>query len=179
MNGSMQLEALFNTYYERLLYFAWQYLHDKETSRDMVQEAFMNYWRLHENAPSDEIQSRNFLYVSVKNSCLKYLRHEKVVKKHRDLLDAEPFEEQGTINKLIRAEVLGEIYKAISSLPESCQRISRLSYLEGMKNQEVADLLGISINTVKTQKQRALQLLRLRINPEAFLALLMMYAAMK
>ncbi len=176
---AVKLVILFKRYYDRLLYFAWQYVHDKEIARDMVQEAFMNYWNSHRESPSEEIQARNFLYLNVRNSCLKYLRHDKVVERHRSLLDPDPSEEAATINKIIRSEVLGEIYRAIETLPESCRRISIMSYLEGMKNQEIATELGISFNTVKTQKQRALQLLRLRLNPELFLTLLVLLYRLK
>jgi RNA polymerase sigma-70 factor (ECF subfamily) len=49
-----------------------------------------------------------------------------------------------------------------------------MGYLEGMKNHEIAKELGISVNTVKTQKQRALQLLRLKLKPEFFIFLLIL-----
>ncbi|WP_256009387.1 RNA polymerase sigma-70 factor [Desertivirga xinjiangensis] len=172
--SSLAFEQLFLSYYDRLVYFAWQFIHDKETARDIVQEAFVNYWKSFEFDAPPEVQGRNFLYLTVKNACLKIIRHDKVVDKHRQILDPDPTEESCTINKIIRAEVSGEIYRAIETLPASCRRISRMCYLEGMKNQEIADELGISVNTVKTQKQRALQLLRLRLNPEIFI-LLMLY----
>ena len=72
---------------------------------------------------------------------------------------------------VLKAEVWGEVYRAIASLPEGCRNVFKLSYLEGLKNQEIADELKISINTVKTQKARALELLKLRLKPEAFLLL--------
>ncbi len=167
--GAEGMEILFKKYYDRLLYFAWQYIHEKETAKDLVQEAFLKYWNQHREISADETQIRNYLYVTVKNACLKYLRHLKVVDKYHSQLDDEPVEERTMINTMIRAE----IYQAIESLPASCRQISKMGYLEGMKNQEIAGLLGISVNTVKTQKQRALQLLRLRLNPETFLALLL------
>ncbi len=168
-----RFKGLFNQYYDRLLYFAWQFIHDKEIANDMVQEAFLNYWNSCSDPSIDEVHARNFLYLNVRNLCFKHIRHDKVVEKHRKILDSDPVEEYDVVNEIIRSEVLGEIYKAIETLPESCKRISCMSYLEGMKNQEIADELGISINTVKTQKQRALQLLRLRLSPQTYLSLLM------
>lgn len=166
-------KKLFLLYYERLLYFAWQFIHDKETANDLVQEAFLNYWNSEPNSEFNETHARNFLYLNVRNLCLKHIRHHKVVEKHRKHLDNDPIEENNVIHKMIRAEVLGEIYDALQTLPEGCRKISTMSYLEGKKNQEIADELGISINTVKTQKQRALQLLRLRLNPQTFLTLIL------
>lgn len=165
------LEFLHASYYDRLLYFAWTIIHDKETSRDFVQEAFICYWNRREQVSANPVQIRNFLYVNVKNSCLKHLRHDKVVGKYIGMQDSDPVEEASVLNKMIEAEVIGEIYAAIESLPESCRRISKMGYLEGLKNHEIAEKLGLSINTVKTQKQRALQLLRLKLKPETFLTL--------
>lgn len=170
---SCTFKGLFLRYYDRLLYFAWQFLHDKETANDLVQEAFLNYWNSGPDSVFNEVQARNFLYLNVRNLCLKHIRHSKVVEKHRKNLDDDPIEEYNVVNKMVRAEVLGEIYNALNTLPESCRKISTMSYLEGKKNQEIADELGISINTVKTQKQRALQLLRLRLNPQTFLTLIL------
>lgn len=176
---SARFKTLFDTYYDRLIYFAWQFIHDKETANDMVQEAFLNYWNSNPDFSEDGLQARNFLYLNVRNLCLKKIRHDKVIEKHRKLIEPDPVEEFNVVNKIIRSEVLGEIYRAIETLPESCKRISCMSYLEGMKNQEIADELGISINTVKTQKQRALQLLRLRLSPQTFLTLLILFQSFK
>ena len=173
------LELLHQSYYDRLVYYAWTIIHDKETSRDLVQEAFICYWNQKEQVSTQLVQIRNFLYVNVKNACLKHLRHDKVVGKYMDLQDPDPVEEASVLNKMIHAEVLGEIYAAIATLPEGCQKISKMGYLEGLKNQEIADQLGISINTVKTQKKRALQLLRLKLSPESFLALTFLFQHFK
>jgi RNA polymerase sigma-70 factor (ECF subfamily) len=43
-----------------------------------------------------------------------------------------------------------------------------MGYFDGKKNQEIAEELDMSINTVKKQKQRALQLLRVKLTPELF-----------
>lgn len=99
------------------------------------------------------------------------IRHEKVVEVYLNRQDSSPVDDVQVINLMIRSEVLGEIYRALSTLPPQCQRISKMSFLDGMKNLEIAQELNISVNTVKTQKQRALQLLRLKINPELFLLL--------
>lgn len=165
------LEFLHASYYDRLLYYAWTIIHDKETSRDLVQEAFIGYWNQKERVSPNPVQIRNFLYVNVKNSCLKHLRHDKVVDKYMGMQDPDPAEEASALNKMIQAEAIGEIYAAIESLPERCRKISKMGYLEGLKNHEIAEQLGLSVNTVKTQKKRALQLLRLKLNPETFLTL--------
>ena len=67
-----------------------------------------------------------------------------------------------------------EIYSVIEGLPPAMRRISKLAYLEGLKNNEIAEQLDISVETVKVQKKRALKQLRLKLNPESLLTLLVL-----
>ncbi|MFR7809522.1 MAG: sigma factor-like helix-turn-helix DNA-binding protein [Butyricimonas faecihominis] len=57
--------------------------------------------------------------------------------------------------------MLGQLYRAIEELPTECARVFKLG-LEGLSNQEIADTLSVSIHTVKTQKQRAMSVLKRR-----------------
>jgi RNA polymerase sigma factor (sigma-70 family) len=111
---------------------------------------------------------KSFLYTTVRNSCLDVLKHRSVIQKFRDQLETEPIDDRDIENEMIRAEVLSELFEAITHLPQGCRQILEMSFLDGRKNQEISDELGISINTVKTQKQRALQLLRLKLTSRTF-----------
>lgn len=162
------LEQLFKAFYPRLCHFSFQIVKDKVKAEDLVQEAFIKYWNHREEISSHDIAVKNFLYSTVRNASLNLIRHDRVVRDYLEQQDPSPIEEFNIIHSMIRSEVLAEIYEALETLPASCQRISRMGYLEGMKNNEIARKLGISINTVKTQKQRGLQLLRLILKPEAF-----------
>ncbi|WP_256006874.1 RNA polymerase sigma-70 factor [Pedobacter deserti] len=179
LSPKLLLEVVYEIYYDRLLYFAWTMIHDKEVAKDLVQEAFVSYWEHREIVTVDAVKVRNFLYVAVRNGCLKYIRHNKVVDRYLAVQDPEPMVEGVALEQMIKAEVIGQIYAAIATLPQAMQQISRMAYLKGMKNHEIADELGISINTVKTQKQRAVQLLRVKLKPESFLVLLSFYMAHK
>ena len=161
----ISFEQLFKEYYSRLVYFSLQIVGDKAGAEDIVQEAFVKFWNQKEDIAPHKIVIKNYLYSTVKNASLNVVRHDKVVEKHHTKLGTSDIDESTVINLMIHAEVLAEIHRALESLPESCQRISRMGYLDGMKNHEIATTLGVSVNTVKTQKQRGLQLLRLRLNP--------------
>lgn len=167
-------EQLFKAYYPRLCHFSFQIVRDRVNSEDVVQEAFIKYWNQREEIASHDIAVKNFLYSTVRNASLNLIRHDKVVCHYLEQQDPAPIEEFNIIHSIIRSEVLAEIHMALETLPESCKRISRMGYLEGMKNNEIARKLGISVNTVKTQKQRGLQLLRLILKPEAFTVFIML-----
>ncbi|TZF81121.1 RNA polymerase sigma-70 factor [Pedobacter sp. BS3] len=170
--GDDSLDELFRELYPRLLYFAVQLVKDSASAEDIVQGAFIAYLENSEELSPDKNVIKSFLYKAVKNAGLNSLRHHKVVEKFRLTLEEEPSEDS-VMSSLMRSEILGEIHTALASLPESCQRISKMGYLDGMKNKEIAEELGISINTVKSQKQRAIQLLKLRLNPDFFLSVVL------
>ena len=51
----------------------------------------------------------------------------------------------------------------IEELPDQCKSIFKLSRINGLKNQEIADKLDISVRTVETQIYRALKILKSRL----------------
>lgn len=166
-----RLDLLFKEYYDRLVFFAWQIIKDKQQSEDIAQDAFITYWQQRAQIASHPVGIKNFLYSSVKNACLNVLRHARVVDQfHNSYPDTEPAEEY-ILEAIISAEIIAEVNLAIESLPPHLIKLTRLSFLEGKKNNEVAGELEISVNTVKKQKQRVLELLKLSLNPELIILL--------
>jgi len=164
---SIAFETLFNRNYSNLVYFSFNIVKDKAEAEDIVQDAFIHYWNRKGEIAENMDAVKSFLYTTVKNASLNLLRHQKVIQKFANQLP-ELIEEKNIINTIIQSEVYSKIHHAIESLPPGCQKISRLSYLDDKKNNEIAEELGISINTVKTQKQRAMYLLRQKFTAEIF-----------
>jgi RNA polymerase sigma-70 factor (ECF subfamily) len=164
------VEAIFRRYYPKLCYFAFKIIDDKASSEDVVQDVFL---RFQDRLPqfNSETALGSFLYLSVKNACLNLLRHRTVEAKYEASASFLLQEEAPFVENLIRAEVYGEIQQAILSLPAGCRNVINLAYFDGLKNEEIANRLQVSVNTVKTQKQRGLQLLRLRLRTDAFFLL--------
>jgi len=162
-DSRLYIKHLFHLYYKRLCYFAHKLIVNKEVVEDIVQDSFIAYWKKQADF-DNESSIKSFLYLTVKNACLNVIRHENVVKKYVDNHDITILEEEKITGNIIRSEVAGEIHNAISALPKGCRHVLTLAYFEGLKNDEIAQALDISVNTVKTQKARALQLLRLKLD---------------
>jgi len=165
------MEAVFRRYYTRLCYYAFKIIENKAAAEDVVQDVFL---RFQDRLPqfNSETALGSFLYLSVKNACLNVLRHKAVEAKYEASVSFSLEDEAPYLENMIRAEVYGEIHQALASLPEGCRTIINLAYFDGLKNDEIAERLQVSVNTVKTQKQRGLQLLRLKLAPDTFLLLL-------
>lgn len=170
------MEAVFRRYYPRLCYYAFKIIANKASAEDVVQDVFL---RFQDRLPqfNSETALGSFLYLSVKNACLNILRHRAVEAKYEASASFSSEDEASFLENLIRAEVYGEIHQALQSLPEGCRTVINLAYFDGLKNEEIANRLQVSVNTVKTQKQRGLQLLRLRLAPDAFVLLITVLCA--
>ena len=164
----IDIKYLFNTYYARLCYFAYKLVKNQAAAKDLAQDVFLKYWHKR-NEYSSELAIKNFLYLSLRNACLNHIRHDSIEKKYAETLSDNILEEEKGFSNLIKAEALAAIHTAIESLPVGCKTVLQLAYFEGLKNEQIANEMGVSINTVKTQKQRALKLLRLKLPNSAYL----------
>ena len=163
-------KSVFDLFNKRLLYLATEIVLDTAVAEDIVQEAFVKLWCRRERF-ADLLSIKAFLYLCVKNSCRNAYKHTKVVDKYISR-QGNQIEEQFIESKIIETEVFNGLYDAIEKLPNGCKDVIYLGYFAEMSNQEVADALDISINTVKTQKLRALRSLRVflkNLSPGLFL----------
>ncbi|CAL1518530.1 RNA polymerase sigma-70 factor [Chitinophaga sp. MM2321] len=151
---------LFELLYSRLCFFAGKMTGDMTIAEDLVQEAFFKIWKT-----GREFQELNvakaFLYTMVRNDCLNHLKHSQVQQKYAtEQLHRKAYTEPDVTQAIITAEVTGELHYAIGQLPPECRKIIKLSYLDELSNQEIADTLQLSLQTVKNQKSRGYKLLR-------------------
>ena len=155
----------FQLHYRPLCYFAAQMVGDHQDAEDIVKDTYVKLWQKHTAfATSQNIKA--FLYITTRNACLNFLRHMQVresSKKELMFLEEEKGQEL-IVNQMIRAELMQEIYGEIEKLPEKRRMVFKMAYVEGLKNDEIAEQMNISIHTVKEHKGKALQFLRLRFS---------------
>jgi len=160
------IEELFKQYYPRLFTFAFRLLENEEEAEDVVQDAFLIVCEQQGNITLNDQAIKSYLYTTIKHDALNRLRHKKVIAHYMEKSPSDAMDETLVLDHLIHAEVIGELQAALDKLPEGCATICRMGYFEGLKNHQIADLLGISVHTVKSQKQRALNLLKKQLRPE-------------
>ena len=164
-------KEIFKQYYLPVRSFAWRFVKDNDIAEDIVQDAFLQVWekRLSFNVFAE---IRSYLYTSTRNACLDYLKHENVRQKHEThiLASTSHAEEQEYI---LEEEVDSLIYNAIGTLSRQAQKIVIMT-MDGNSNLEIAQKLNITVNTVKSTKLKAYQVLRKRLrNVQWFFALLL------
>lgn len=152
---------LFKSYYKSLVYFAMRYVDEREVGEDLVQELFAQLWESKSEYLSYN-SFRTFLYNSVRNASINYLRHKDVEQKYvsYSLLNAGQDDELDL--KVMEEELYRTLFRFVEELPARRKEIFML-YLQGKKNEEIAILLGVSPETVKTAKKEAVRYIRERM----------------
>lgn len=168
-------KGLFRKYYKSLCYFAWSMVKDKALAEDLVQDAFVSFFNFTRDIEEeDENAIKAFLYTSIRYAVYNLQRKSKTIDKYNARQQVSELDDVDYEQNVIRAEFLAAVYGAVEELPEACRKIIRMSYVDGLSNQEIADKLDLSINTIKTQKQRGLRALKDGLNPEYFMILLLL-----
>jgi len=156
-------KQFFESFYPSLCLFAKKYLKDSDESRDIVQDAFVSIWNIRKDVHSIS-SAKGYLFKYVKNRSLNYLRDQK----QRKCLNFEQLNSEIFFrDNLIEEETYQIINEAVGHLPPQGQRVIELS-LDGFKNQEIAEQLNVTINTVKTIKLRAFKSMREELKENAF-----------
>ena len=155
----------FENYYDTLVMFANYWLNDPEAAEDTVQECFVDFWvnKRFENLSSG---LDKYIFASVKHAALNHIRSNRR-REERHAVVAGDWKDEGEVAELNEEEI-EYLYMTINRLPEERRKIFMMVCLEGKKYQEVADLLGISVNTVRTQMGRSFQFMRVALDKRRF-----------
>jgi len=161
------LHYIYREYYPSLCIYARNFTRTKELAEEIVQDVFIGLWEKQDRL-NINISLKSYLFISVRNTCLNYLKHLQVVNKFNEyytqkLKEAQDFysitQETGD-SLLIARELEEKINNAIESLPEQCRKIFLMSRVDCLKHKDIADKLNVTINTVHRQTSIALEKIR-------------------
>lgn len=164
----LAFRTVFEEFYARLCVFANRYVNDREASKDIVNDVFIKFWKAPKQFDHiDHVLAS--LYLATKRTALNHQQAVVRDMKRNFRYQAEIGDEDTFyLAEVTRTETFNTLHEAIAKLPEKAGRIVRETYLEGKSNQEVADEMGISLQTLRNQKSRALAILRSRLSKESF-----------
>ncbi len=163
-NDEQAFADLFRSQYAKLFRFSMQYVESAETAEEIVNDIFVKLWKyrghLHEVKNPE-----SYLFIGVKNQSLNYIKQYSRYK----VSAAENFLSQLVAadtpqQKLEWKEIAFQLAKAVDALPDQCRTIFKLVKEEGVKPQQVAAILNLSVRTVETQLYRATKRLHSVIN---------------
>ena len=176
-------EKDFRTYfrdlYPQLARYAARLLGDSDVD-DVLQGSFLELW----NRRTDILEPahvKSFVYRSVYTHALNVIKHRQVVRKYSDAvidmenrrLDSLDPNNSEVLQKLRNDELQQRIDLAINELPPKSRQVFVMSYLHGLKNKEIAEVMNVSVRTEDAHIYNALRQLRSKLDKNSMLGLLM------
>lgn len=157
-------KLIFNTYYKRLYQFSLNYVEDRFGADEVVENVMIRLWQKRDKL--DEINNlKSYLYTMTRNASLDYLKeHNKYERYEKEKHDTAHLMDQ----YIIEEETYAILFDALEKLPTKCRKVLELSCIQGLKYVEIAEDLQISLNTVKSQRNRAIKLLKKQLNKNSF-----------
>jgi len=164
---------LYKFYYKALVNFSMQIVISRDEAEDIVQSIFtIMLERKYQFSSMASLEA--FMYNSTRNSSIDKLRHKSASELYVNNIEQKYGEyalndEDGIYSE----EVYRQLFYWIDRLPPKSREVFLL-YIKGMTNQEIADRLGISFETVKTHKKRSMAFLRQHLGDKALILLFML-----
>ncbi|WP_177217022.1 RNA polymerase sigma factor [Pedobacter insulae] len=160
ISNKATFDRVFLEYHKPLCLFSMRYLKSIEDSEEVVQSVFLKLYEKDVKLSSDD-EMRLFLYKSVYNACLNFLR-AKVRKETRDkaYFSALPLKAPPPLYDILQAELVSILQKELAYLPKIQADVIRMCYFEELSNEEVAKVLKLSLQTVKNYKNLGLKKIR-------------------
>lgn len=152
--------VIYQKYHTYLYALSIRYLKNKDLAEDAVQHVFVKLWDKAEDIKI-EINLKNFLYTMTKNYILNQFRNNKEVISISYISEQSEISDEDEFFKLMDEVEMNEILrKGIESLPPQKREVCNYKISGNITNQEIADKMGISINTVKSHYQESIKTLR-------------------
>jgi len=160
--GNQQaFDAIFRTYYPRLVAVADSMLHERPAAEDVAQDVMVELWRRRESLLL-ESSLRAYLFRAVRNRALNQIRHLRVAPR-TDIETVTDLAIPPADRDALEGEMVVALRNAVAGLPERCREVFQLSRVQGLKYAEIATALGISVKTVEAQMGKAIRILRARL----------------
>lgn len=158
-------KQLFLLFYPSLVSFAVSITRSKQLSEEVVSDVFIKIWEKRDQL--DKVENLSYyLFTAVKNKCINHLNYQKStigIEISETRFEFRSFYHDPE-QKMISAEMIDQIQKAIQDLPPRCRLIFKLVKEEGLKYKEAAELMQLSVKTIENQMSLAFKKIGTAIN---------------
>lgn len=152
-----EFKILFDKHFDSIRNYIYYRSGDEELATDIAQESFMKVWE--KDLSYDEKPIKSLLYKIASDIFISKYRRDKVAQKY--LAKLEPSIDNHSPEEQMQYEELKNKYElALSSLSDKQRTVFLMSRNEGLKYQEIADRLELSVKAVEKRMTYALSYLR-------------------
>ena len=151
---------LYATYKNRLIYFAMRFLKSREYAEDVFQDVFTVVWQSRRFINPDASFS-SYLYTIMRNRILNQLRNAANEEKLKESILSQALDyTEDTKREVMLNDLKSLISHALQQLTPRQREIFEMSHEAQLSHKEIADKLGISVNTVQEHISTSLKLIR-------------------
>ncbi|MGB7291686.1 MAG: sigma-70 family RNA polymerase sigma factor [Thermodesulfobacteriota bacterium] len=176
-NDQDAFEEIFNRYVDKIYGISLRITRNPARAEEVLQEVFLTLITKADTFRG-EAKFSSWLYRVTVNTSFMHLRAEKKYESTLSLENYVPYDEKGTLMGRIKAkdwssrpdilifrkEGIELIEKAVNELPESYRVVFHLRDVEGLSNEEISNILDLTIPAVKSRLHRARLFLRDRLS---------------
>ena len=166
-------DEIYARYWKKLYLFAYSILEDREVCEDIVQDIFTYLYTKRKELSISELKP--YLFQSIKFQVIKHLRNDKIAQHHVERINSISFSNH-TEEMVNFRELEASLERHLNELPERCREIFKLSRQQNLTNEEIADQLGLSVQTVKNQISKALTYLRSKLDYVITVSIIFLYS---
>lgn len=155
--------SLYDRYGKKIYYFSLRFLGNNEEAEDLVQTVFINLW-INREMLDERQEIRSYVYKSAVNSIYNIIKRRSIRASYSEtaIREGEPSADI-TFEKVVGRDLEELVSSIIENLPEQQRHVFRLSRIECMNHEEIANKLGISLRTVENHIYRALKVIRKKL----------------
>lgn len=161
------LEALYQQYHKRVYLFAAKQTNNTTQIEDLVHDTFLRLWE-NRSRLSLDIPIEAQLFVTARQVVINFLKRSALQQKVYDNLPSQENDAHASNSEADSSEILSQLHVAIEALPPKRRQIFKMSKLDGLTYEEIAETLSISKNTVESQMVKAFKFLRERVSQLPF-----------
>jgi len=155
---------VFNLFYASLCYYSLKITQDQAASEDIVEDSFIKIWERRDIFFEINVL-KSYLYTTVRNASLSWIKKDRNIISLPQNIDQVVFsDEYDSFKYIIGSEVYNKLHRALKQLSPQGKQIIKMIFFEGKNTRCVANELGISQSTVKTQKGRSISTLKKSFN---------------
>jgi RNA polymerase sigma-70 factor (ECF subfamily) len=164
-HGQGFFETAFNLYYERVVLYIYRYCKDWSAAENIAQDTYITFWENITKVDADRIPLPYLLYVA-RNKTINYLNRETVRNKYKDQLQDQDMVivsralESSTMISIYSREIELLVSKSMEEMTPKTKEFFSLSRFKCLKNEEIAQIQGVSVKTVEYRIMSALRILR-------------------
>ncbi|MEC3965273.1 RNA polymerase sigma factor [Flagellimonas halotolerans] len=150
-----KIRSLFKENYQEWCVHSFAFLHNMDEAQDVVQDVLVKI--ISGNKLEGIANPSSYIKVAVKNASLQRIKTKQKIRK---LDETPPLIDYSYEQELIEQENKAKVQNALNVLPDQSKKVFELCVIEGLQYKYTADIMGISINTVKYHLKKAYKILR-------------------